>query len=53
MINTLIQPTELDINETNINKDVELRIIQYNKSKINMSKTIILEKVLTIKFPLL
>jgi hypothetical protein len=34
MINTLIQPTELDINETNINKDVELRIIQYNKSKI-------------------
>lgn len=49
MINTLIQPTELDINETNINKDTELRIIQYNKSKLKKKSKFIETKENRIK----
>ena len=42
--NIMIQPTELDINELNINQAVELRIIQYNKSKIRKELEILRNK---------
>ena len=42
--NLMIQPTELDINEVNINHAVELRIIQYNKSKIRKELEILRNK---------
>lgn len=42
--NLMIQPTELDINEANINQSVELRIIQYNKSKIRKELEILKNK---------
>lgn len=42
--NLMIQPTELDVNENNINQAVELRIIQYNKSKIRKELEILKNK---------
>ena len=42
--NLMIQPTELDINEFNINQSVELRIIQYNKNKIKKELEILRNK---------
>lgn len=42
--NLMIQPTELDVNEININQSVELRIIQYNKSKIRKELEILKNK---------